>query len=304
MGKNYLEVEEYRMFTSKAELHKTINTLIGIIEGVKIDGSVNSDELEEVTNWCNLHRHFESKSPFNEIIPLIDQALEDGYLSEEEVQDILWLAKRIVNEDSFEEYYDMITASIQQLEGILHGMLADNSLLDSEIYQLREWIQEYDFLKGTYPFDEIDSLLVSVLKDGIISDEERNILTAFFSNFVDYNISYNVNKIEMEELRNKYSVEGICSVNPEIVFEGKTFCFTGTSAKATRNEIAEIVQSHGAKFNNNIIKSTDYLIVGADGNPSWAYSCYGRKVEKAIQLRKNGQKILIIHENDFWDETY
>jgi len=28
---------------------------------------------------------------------------------------------------------------------------------------------------------------------------------------------------------------------------------------------------------------------------------YGRKVEKAIQLRKEGHKIILVHENDFWD---
>ncbi|GMA55471.1 hypothetical protein GCM10025857_68280 [Alicyclobacillus contaminans] len=46
---------------------------------------------------------------------------------------------------------------------------------------------------------------------------------------------------------------------------------------------------------------TDYLVVGDQGNPCWAFSCYGRKVEKAVKLRKQGRRILIIHEVDFWD---
>lgn len=32
---------------------------------------------------------------------------------------------------------------------------------------------------------------------------------------------------------------------------------------------------------------------------SWAFSCYGRKVEKAVQLRKDGSQVIIVHENDF-----
>jgi len=46
---------------------------------------------------------------------------------------------------------------------------------------------------------------------------------------------------------------------------------------------------------------TDYLVLGTDGNPCWAFACYGRKVEKVIQLRKEGHKIILLHENDFWD---
>jgi hypothetical protein len=51
----------------------------------------------------------------------------------------------------------------------------------------------------------------------------------------------------------------------------------------------------------NLTKKVSYLVIGADGNPCWSYSCYGRKVEQAVQLRKEGSKILIVHENDFHD---
>lgn len=48
-------------------------------------------------------------------------------------------------------------------------------------------------------------------------------------------------------------------------------------------------------------KPVNYLIVGAEGNPCWKFSCYGRKVEKAVELRKEGSRLLIIHELDFHD---
>ena len=52
---------------------------------------------------------------------------------------------------------------------------------------------------------------------------------------------------------------------------------------------------------DSINKRTDYLIVGDNGNPAWAFSCYGRKVEKALSLRKDGHTITMIHEFDFSD---
>ena len=54
-------------------------------------------------------------------------------------------------------------------------------------------------------------------------------------------------------------------------------------------------------YQNNITNNTSYLIVGNDGNPCWAYSCYGRKVEDAIERRKKGQHLTIVNEVDFWD---
>lgn len=304
MNQNFKEVDEYRRFTSKAEVHKAINSLIGLIEGVQIDRIVNTDELEEIIHWCSMHRHLQKKSPFSEIIPVIDLALEDNILEPDEIEDILWLCQRVIKEDKFKDYYNLITSSIQQLEGILHGMLADNELTEVEINQLANWMMDHEFLKGTYPFDEIDSLLTSAREDGVISDDEKHMLKAFFGNFIDTKISYNVNEFEIKTLQGKYSVSGICSVCPEIEFEGKNFCFTGTSSQATRNEIAELITSKGGTFNKNVIKKTDYLIVGGDGNPCWAFSCYGRKVEKAVQMRRDGSGIVIVHENDFWDEVY
>lgn len=295
------ELNKYRQFMKPAEIHKAVNSLIGIIEGIKLDLTVNSSEMAEIINWCNLQRPFQNNFPFYEILPVIDLALEDNVLSIDEIEDILWLCKNSIdNKDKFKSYFDVTTSSIQQLHGILHGVMADNKLDDSEIHALMYWMEERDFLKGTYPFDEIYALLTSTLEDGIITEDEKNLLRGFFGHFVDTRSSYNINQIELEELRNTYSVTGICAVNPSINFENSVFSFTGTSAKGTRKEIADIINSSGGIFNNSITKKTEYLIIGGEGNPCWAFSCYGRKVEKAVELRKQGQKIIMVHEEDFW----
>lgn len=303
MTKNYSDVEDYRKFTAPAEIHKAVNSLIGMLQGIKFDNQLNVKELDEVTNWCSLHKRFEKKFPFSEIIPLIESALEDEVLTEEEIEDILWLCENVVHHDGFNTYYDIVTSSLQQLQGIIHGIMADNVLSEIEINQLFDWMEENEILKGYYPFDEIYSLLIAMKKDGVISEDENNMLKAYFGNFIDTRSSYNINENEIKDLQSRYTVSGICAVCPEIIFEDKTFSFTGTSSRAKRKEIAETITSLGGIFNNNVTQKTDYLIVGDDGNPCWAFSCYGRKVEKAIELRKNGHSIIIVHENDFWDEV-
>ena len=50
-----------------------------------------------------------------------------------------------------------------------------------------------------------------------------------------------------------------------------------------------------------ISKKTDYLIIGDTNNACWSYACYGRKVEKALDLRKSGHTIVLVHEFDVFD---
>ena len=292
------ELDEYRIFTTPAELHKAVNTLKGIVAGITTYRQINDDEINELSHWCLCHAHLIERHPFNELIPLIESVYQDGIITESESRDIVWLCNNFVSDA---DYYNLVTSSIQFLSGIIHGILADNEISDEEIHMLKKWTTANDFLAGSYPFDEIESLLLSILEDGTITNDERNTLKAFLSNFINLKYSYNLNDAEITALREKYSISGICAACQEIEFKDNLFCFTGQSLKAKRKDIADLVVSLGGKFNNNLTNKTRYLIVGNDGNPCWAFSCYGRKVEEAIERRKNGQHLTIVNEVDFWD---
>lgn len=292
------ELDEYRIYTTPAELHKAVNTLRGIVAGITTDRAISTDEINELSHWCISHAHLINRHPFSELIPLIQSVYEDGIVSSNEANDIVWMCNNFVSDSN---YYDLITSSLQFLNGLIHGILADGIITDEEINTLKTWINTNDYLTGCYPFDEIEGLLLSILQDGIITDEERNILKAFLSNFIDLSISYNLNSKDMELLRQKYSTDGICAVCQELDFNNTVFCFTGESVRAKRRDIAELIESLGGKFGSNVTKKTRYLIVGNAGNPCWAFSCYGRKIEEAEKRRKDGQNLTIVNEVDFWD---
>lgn len=78
-------------------------------------------------------------------------------------------------------------------------------------------------------------------------------------------------------------------------------CFTGISSRASRTAIAKEIEVIGGTYIDNIRQDLNYLIVGNNSNPCWAFSCYGWKVEQAISYRKKGINIVIVNENDFWD---
>lgn len=293
--------DAYRKFTQRQRVDKAIHTLTGILRGISIDDKLNASEIAEVINWCREHRELENRAPFNELIPKLDEILADGVIEPEELEDLLWVCKNLSPES---DYYNEITNNIQILHGILHGILADDHISLTEAKELQLWLDEHNHMKGTYPYDELESILLAVLADRIIDEDEQEMLRRFFEDFIQYSFAKRIRK-ETERVKSGLSKEkilpAICAACPEIAFQSKAFTFTGSSKKAKRADIAKEVERLGGIFIPSLNQKTDFLVVGAGGNPCWAFSCYGRKVEKAAELRKEGHPITIVHESDFWD---
>jgi len=293
---NY-DLSGYRKFTAKSELDKCLHTLEGILNGISFDSKIDEKELSELYNWCMLNSNLSDVQPIGEIVAMVESILEDGILDEEELLDLLWVCNNFKSENI---YYDVISSDIQRLQGILHGILADNEISEEEIIVLKDWLNENNQLSSTYPYDEIKSLVLSVLNDGILDEEEKKILKVYFTEFIDTKVSANIHRVEIDELKKSMTISGICAASPNVVIENNVFCFTGASSRTIRSEIKEIIESKSGIFQDNITKKLNYLVIGDEGNPCWVFSCYGRKVEKAIEYRKSGIPVQIIHENDFW----
>jgi BRCA1 C Terminus (BRCT) domain len=284
----------YFRLTGRSRLDKAVNSLAGMIEGVALDGTVGEAEISFLNLWLAENQELRSRHPFNELMPVVEEALSDNVLTEDEKQDILWLCRKFRSTG----YYDAVTADIQELHGIVSGIRADGVITEAELEGLSEWLMEHDHLKRCWPYDEIDALVTSVMADHKIDETEHKVLKDFFSEFV----ALLDNKTIVTPLVFEgNTVNGLCALCPEIEFSGSLFCFTGASAKYTRNQFSELVESLGGRVTKSVTSVLDYLVIGADGNPCWAYACYGRKVEAAVHFRKQGAHLLLIHENDFHD---
>ena len=293
------ELYIFMRYTFKSEMVKALNILEGMIRGIALDGQINAEEIGELENWYRLHKHLLERLAFFDLLTVLDDALQDGYLSAEKKADILWLCSSYTANNI---YYDYISNDIQKLHGLLYGIMADNKIEQLEIERLGIWLTDHEHLSGVYPYDELRSLIMSVLKDGQLSNDERDMLKVFFSEFVDMQNTINLNENELAELKKSINISGICAVKPQLVFTDRLFAFTGVSSQASQVEIKTLIESRGGIFKNNVVKHTAYLLVGNKNHPVWAFSCYGRKVDQAVKLRKAGSSILIVHENDFWDQ--
>lgn len=272
-----------------------MHTLEGILTGISIDQKINEKEIKALKAWLEDNKELSNKRLFIEAYNLIEEVLEDGVIDEEEKQDILWFCQKFTTENT---YYSEITSDLQRLHGLLGGIVADGVITKEELEGLDEWMSDNFHLKGCWPFDELETLILKVLEDGIIDEEEHNLLKTFFAEFLktkDHKkLSFPLNEVEKD-------IMALCAVCPTINFENSVFCFTGKFKDISRKKLEDIVVKCGGRVANGVSKDINYLVIGSDGNPSWAFSCYGRKVEKAIDLRKQRINITIAHEFDFWD---
>lgn len=283
-------------FNKKSIVDKSINHLRGILFGIISDGNVNKDEINELNNWVDIHKDMLHINPFNEFMTLIKNTTLNKIPQKEAIEDLYWLCQKY--ESDF-YYYNSVTSDLQILHGICHGILSDGVINDTEIFQLHEWLENNQHLNTYYPYDELRSLILSIISDKKIDEAEKITLKALISQFVNLKTN-NIDKKKKNETFN-VPIAGLCTSDPNITFKNKTFCITGVLKRGDRVHINNEIKKHGGIPVENVTQNTNYLIVGDNGNPAWAFSCYGRKLEKAIDLRKKGYNITIIHEFDFCD---
>jgi NAD-dependent DNA ligase len=284
---------DYFHFTGPRRLEMAMHTLHGLVEGIRADSSVNDEEVKRLIQWMTAHQEFADIHPFDEVIKAIHRVTADGVIDADERDDLMWLARQF---DAGNNLFDVVTADMQRLHGFLCGIVADRVISETELMALSVWLDEHTHLQSCWPYDELVAVVADVLRDGKIDDGEHARLLAFFSEF-DCDGEHKA----VSSLDPQLTIGGVCAMCPEITFLNHLFCFTGSSQRGPRTYLAGIVEQRGGIFKPNVTNETNYLIIGADGNPCWAYACYGRKVEQAVKRRRDGQRLQIIHEYDFWD---
>lgn len=293
---NNLSQKELEIITSKARADKAINTLKGILLGIISDKQINETEINELKNWADNHKNLIKRNPFREFMVIINEMVTSNIPATDTLEDLFWLCQKYEGDNY---YYNTVTTDLQTLQGICHGILADGIINENEVQELEEWLEQNSHLSSYYPYDEIRSLILTIVSDGKIEEEEILILKAYLKQFVALENNEVVAQIDKETFDIKIS--GHCTSDPDIQIDGKSFCVTGVLKSGNRKDIEKIITDMGGITTISVTKKTDYLIVGDNGNPAWAFACYGRKVEKALEMRKSGHQICLVHEFDFMD---
>ena len=215
------------------------------------------------------------------------RALKDCYLTKEcydrifhDYGDIAFERSSRHGGGKYKNNYSQETIRLQELQSFLESIVLDGIVSEEEFDVLNNWVEENRDLRGIYPFDRVFDAIDKVLEDGFVTNEEREELQELFSSFVD--------------------PVGSESIHEQIVeFEGKHICVTGEFEYGSRNDIVALIENSGAIFDKGVKKATDYLVVGSQGSENWKTGNYGGKILKAMELNEKGATIKIIEEADF-----
>lgn len=270
-----------------------LRELEGLLKGIALDGKIQPVEVLALRQWCSSGGRDPTRPPFSEVIAKVEAAIADGQLDEEERADLLWMCERATSPNS---YYDLAGADMERLSGLLAGVGADRRVTEEELAGIREWLGTVQYLKGTWPYDETEAALTRILADGRIDEDEQRFLVAFTRSFLDATPARRAGT----DLGADFLRYGACAVDPSITFRGRKFCVTGVGPPAGRSKMARAIAQLGGVPVLQVGPDLDYLVVAAERDVAWAFSCFGRKVEEAIALRQEGRPVTIVHEDDFW----
>ena len=179
--------------------------------------------------------------------------------------------------------------AIEHLLGMVTGMVADGQLHDLEIKMLSTWLTTYPEATTQFPGSVIARRVSEVLADGIITEDERAHLLEVLLSLASAD----------------FSVTG--SAAPEVItlpiddsvdinFSDAMICFTGEFLYGTRAACERLVLRLGAQCADNVSKKVNVLVLGTKVSGSWAHTSFGRKIQRAVELRDEGHPIKIISE--------
>jgi len=182
---------------------------------------------------------------------------------------------------------------IDTLIGLSKGILANGEVDLKEAEYLYTWLIQSALASDNPVIHNLLEKVDAMLADGVLDSEESTELLNILQK-----ISGDPSAIG--ELSKSTSLP-INNPPSTIVFKDKTFLFTGTCAFGTRNQCHDATKSLGGKIASNVTKSLDYLVIGTYVTDSWIHENYGRKIEKAMNYRADGEPINIITEEHWAD---
>jgi len=192
-----------------------------------------------------------------------------------------------------------ISKAFDRLIGLCMGILADGELNRHEAIFFQEWVDQIAELEPIWPFPEISNELKRIYSTREIEAETTEQVKQLIQKILGSD------HCNGEDIKDSYSSDLPLNSPPpsKIVFSGSQFVLTGRFEFGTRAKVVEKIKEHkGCVKDGFPNKETSYLVIGSHVSRDWYYTSYGRKIERAMELRDEGYAIAIISEAQ-WKEN-
>ena len=184
-----------------------------------------------------------------------------------------------------------VSKAIDQLSGICAGILADGEVSELEAKFFVERIRGIALHEPVWPLTEICVEVERIGVSGQWGATERAQLKMLMENICGF-------KNTPDPTRTCSSAIALDSPPPHpVIFPERNFNITGRFAFGTRISVQDAIRDRGGTASDSPpTTKSQYLVIGTYATRDWATANYGRKIERAVELRKNGSGIAIISE--------
>lgn len=159
---------------------RNINELIGIIKAIDFDGIINQQEIDFLREWVNNNRNLAYDPKQRALIKLVDEVIDDNVVTDAERRKLEAACMRI-QKDGLKE-----TDRINELLGIIEGIISDGEINEPEVRKLAQWVKENKkFLTNNQEVKVLSDVLEQILEDNIVSDTEKNFLLNFLNDTIE-----------------------------------------------------------------------------------------------------------------------
>jgi NAD-dependent DNA ligase len=189
----------------------------------------------------------------------------------------------------------IVDRQIDELIGIIKGILADGLVTQEEVQFLLAWMDANKKAKNLWPASAIYPHLASAMSKGEMDIRDESEVLALLVSVVGGNTAPRFGS------GSDSTALPLTIPAPQIIFAGKVFCFTGAFQSGSRRWCEEQIEKRGGSSVSNITKKLNYLVIGDIGNDNWLHSTHGRKIEKAVEYIDSGVSIHIVAEQHWCD---
>ena len=187
----------------------------------------------------------------------------------------------------------VVRKSLNNLMGIVNGLVCDNQLADTEIQFLATWLEENQHIADTYPANIVFRRVSEVMADGVITETERVELLA------DLKVISGNEFMETGAALPAH-IAAVFDDDPYVEIENRLFVLTGKFLFGTRSACERAILKRGGMVASNVSRRTNYVVVGTMASPAWIEQNFGRKIQKAAELAESGDaEIAVVREPDW-----
>ena len=180
-----------------------------------------------------------------------------------------------------------------QLIGLCEGLAADRKVGPKETEILCTWIAKYQHEIKNSLIDQWCGKVQAVLAEDLSDEQRSQKLLLEFDHLIG-------GEMKMGE-GPKSTTTPLDNPPPAVIFKDQAFCLTGDFVFGERHSCAAAIIERGGRVVQSPSRKTDYLVIGTQANPQWVQTSFGRKVEKAAELRDQHGRIKIISEAHWRD---